>query len=177
HVDDVVLALDVLGIDVGVNVAAAAVQLIEGVEAALNRLAPDRLALLQRPVADDLLACEDGVAADRDLAEGVNDAFLGRDDDPDALFPASADFADLRIAERDVLVAVVLVEVLDLLQVLIELRGDVEVLLADPGDDVGRLHFLHQPAEAAIGETPVADEVHLGDGGLLSFIDVEDDLL
>ena len=73
------------------------------VEAVLDRLAADDVALLDRPVADDLLGCEDGVAGDGDVAEGVDRAFLDRDDDLDArLLRVLPIVDDLRLAERDV---------------------------------------------------------------------------
>ena len=100
-------------------------------------------------------------------------AFLHRDGDANAL----AHRGHLRVAERHALVAVVLIEVLDVLEVLVELRRHVEVLLADPGDEVVSLHFLHLAAQTAVGEAAVADEVDRGHLGLDAFVDDENDLL
>src|SRR5207302_10579298 len=75
-VDDIVLALDVLGIDVGVDVAAHAVQLIERVEPVLDRLTADGAALLDWDIARERFRLEDGRAGDGDVAEAVDGAFL-----------------------------------------------------------------------------------------------------
>src|SRR5207245_6836909 len=98
-------------------------------------------------------------------------------DDFDPLSPAGTHVDDLRLTERDVRVAVVHVEVLDVLEVLVELRRNVEILFANPRNDVRRLHFLHLPAQAAVGEMRVADKLDRGDAGFRSLTDVEDDLL
>ena len=177
NVDDVILALDVFGIDVRVNVAARAVRIRKRIDSVLDRLAPDGLALLQREIADQLLFREDRVAIGRDRAEGVHRAFFDRNDDLHALPLARADVDDLRLTERYVRVAVVHVVVLDVLQVFVQLRRDVEIFLSDPRDDVRRLHFLHLMAQLAAGKMCVAGEVDRGDAGFAAFIDVEDDFL
>ena len=87
------------------------------------------------------------------------------------------DGLDLRIAERDVLVAVVLVVVLDALEILVELRRDVEVLLADPGDEVVLLDLLHLAAQLPSEKRLLPTKSIGGDLGLHAFIDDEDDLL
>src|SRR5438270_75534 len=158
HVDDIVLAFDILGIDVRVDVAAHAVQLIERVEPVLDRLAADDVALLDREVARERFRLEDARAGDGDVAEAMDRPFLDRDGDPDARLLRGTDRRQLRLAECDVRVAVVLIVILDVLEILIQLRRDVEILLANPGDDVVLLHFLHLLFQTAGREVLVAGE-------------------
>src|SRR5581483_7366449 len=176
HIHDVSVPFDVIGIDVGVDEAARAIRVAERIGARLNRLAANRLPLLDRPVADDLLVREDFVSADGNIAHLVDRAFLHRDDQLDARLLA-LDLNHFRLPEGDAVVAVVLIEILQVLEIFVELRRDVEILLADPGDDVVRLHFLHRHLQAAIREVGVAGELNRGDLGLDAFVDVEDDAL
>src|SRR5439155_12993935 len=101
-IGDVVVALDVLRIDVGVDVTARAISVAERIDAVLNPLAANDFALLQREVSDDLIFREDSVAGDFDLSERVHRSLFHGNGDLYARFLAGLDSRDLRLAKRDV---------------------------------------------------------------------------
>ena len=101
HVDDVGVLLDVLGVDVGVDVAAGAIDLIDRIDAVLNDFAPDDVALLQREIAGEGVGLEQRGAGDCHFAEVMDRPFLDRDRDAHALLLHFAGRDDLRLAERD----------------------------------------------------------------------------
>src|ERR1044072_6114258 len=180
HVGDVVGALDELDVDLGVDVAAVAVQLLDRLDPLVDRRGAQPGAVRAAEGAQQDLVGVDLVSLDGHGAELPAVALDDRDGELEAtLLPLGRRLGVLglhrhpRLGDVDVLVALLAVEVADLAEVLLDRRRVVDVVLQEPRDRPRLLGLAHREAQPEIGEDGIALEVDVADLDLGAFVDGE----
>src|SRR6185369_11328780 len=185
HVGDPVRLLHQLRLHLGVDVARVVVEVGNRLDAVVDQLLAQPGALTVAEDAGQRLVRVDLVAFDLDLAELPALALLDRDGEEHAAVLVLDRLGvgvqrldrDLRVADDDVLVAGGLVQLADLVQVLLQLRRIVDVLLEDAGDDPALLRVGHHETQVDVVVDRVAFEVDVLDADAVPLVDREADLL
>src|SRR6185369_12012481 len=185
HVGDPVRLLHQLRLHLGVDVARVVVEVGDRLDAVVDQLLAQPRALTVAEDAGQRLVRVALVAFDLDLAELPALALLDRDGEEHAAVLVLDRLGvgvqrldrDLRVADDDVLVAGGLVQLADLVQVLLQLRRIVDVLLEDAGDDPALLRVGHHETQVDVVVDRVAFEVDVLDADAVPLVDREADLL
>src|SRR6185503_5949282 len=180
HVGDVVRPLHQLDVDLRVDLAAVAVQLLDRLDPLLHRGSAQPGAARAGEDAQQHLVGVDLVALDADRAELPAVALDHRDGELEPallLLGRRLGVARLhrhpRLGDVDVLVTLLAVEVADLAEVLLDGRRVVDVVLQEARDRPRLLGLAHHQPQPAVGEDGVALELDVADLDLGALVDGE----